>query len=400
MPAHPTALPGTLAPDPVRVVQVRDRSGIIDLAWGHPDMGLLPADALGAAAATALATYGADALAYGRDSGPPPFVAFVRERLAATDARTPGAEEIVVTAGASHALDLVVTLLTKPGDVVLVEEPTYHLAVRILRDHPVEIVPVAFDGGGIRTDAAGDAIARLKAGGRRVRLLYTIPTFHNPTGVTLVDGRRRELVDIAVAEGVTIVEDDVYREIAYDAPAPPSLWSMGAPGSVVRLGSFSKSIGPGLRLAYLSADAETAARVWGSGLLESGGGMAHLSALIVATWAATGEFPDHVERLRRVYAARRDALLASLAAHLPDATWTEPRGGFFTWVTLPGSLDATALLPAAEARGMSYVPGRHFYVAGDGGRSSLRLAFTRYGEADLAEAVRRLGAAVRDARRR
>ena len=124
MPAHPTALPGTLAPDPVRVVQVRDRSGIIDLAWGHPDMGLLPADALGAAAATALATYVADALAYGRDSGPPPFVAFVRERLAATDARTPGAEEIVVTAGASHALDLVVTLLTKPGDVVLVEEPT------------------------------------------------------------------------------------------------------------------------------------------------------------------------------------------------------------------------------------------------------------------------------------
>jgi 2-aminoadipate transaminase len=396
----PSSALGTLAPDGLRVIQVRDRPGIIDLAWGHPEMSLLPAEAIGEAARAALAAYGPDALAYGRDAGPPPFVSFIRERLDVTDARTPAADEIVVTAGASHGLDLVVGLLTTPGDVVLVEEPTYHLAVRILRDHPVEIVPVPFDGGGIRTDAAGDAIARLKAGGRRVRLLYTVPTFHNPTGVTLVDGRRRELVDIASAEGVTIVEDDVYRELGYDAPAPPSLWSMAVPGSVVRLGSFSKTIGPGLRAAYLTADAPTAARIWGSGLLDSGGGMAHLAALIVATWAATGAFPDHVAELKRAYAARRDATLAALAEHIPDATWTQPRGGFFTWVTLPASLDATALLSAAEARGMAYAPGRRFYVAGDGGRSSLRLAFTRYPEADLAEAVRRLGAAVRDARRR
>ena len=400
MPTPPGPSPlGTLAPDHLRVVQVRDRPGIIDLSWGHPELSLLPAEALGEAARETFAVHGPDALSYGRDAGPPPFVSFVRERLEATDARTPAADEIVVTAGASHGLDLVVTLLADPGDVVLVEEPTYHLAVRIMRDHPVEIVPVAFDGGGIRIDAAGDAIARLKAGGRRVRLLYTIPTFHNPTGVTLIDGRRRELVDLAAAEGVTIVEDDVYRELGYDAPAPASLWSMGAPGSVVRLGSFSKSIGPGLRAAYLTADAATAARVRGSGLLDSGGGVAHLAALIVATWAATGAFPDHVETLKRTYAARRDATLAALSEHIPDASWTQPRGGFFTWVTLPASLDATALLSAAEARGMAYVPGRRFYVAGDGGRSSLRLAFTRYREADLAEAVRRLGAAVRDARR-
>jgi len=401
MPTPPPSSPtGSLAPDHLRVVQVRDRPGIIDLAWGHPELSLLPAPALAEAAREALIAYGPDALSYGRDAGPPPFVSFVRERLDATDTRTPAADEIVVTAGASQGLDLVVTLLTTPGDVVLVEEPTYHLAVRILRDHPVEIVPVAFDGGGIRTDAAGDAIARLKAGGRRVRLLYTIPTFHNPTGVTLVDGRRRELVDLATSEGVTIVEDDVYRELGYDAPAPPSLWSIAVPGSVVRLGSFSKTIGPGLRAAYLTADAATAARIVGSGLLDSGGGMAHLPALIISTWAATGAFPDHVASLKRTYAARRDATLAALAVHIPDAAWTQPRGGFFTWVTLPGSLDAATLLPAAEARGMGYVPGRRFYVAGDGGRSSLRLAFTRYAEADLAEAVRRLGAAVRDARRR
>ena len=396
----PDTPPGTTAPDHVRVVQVVDRPGIIDLSWGHPDLALLPVAALRAAAADALDRYGADALSYGRDAGPPPLVEAIRDRLAATDGRVPAADEVVVTAGASHALDLAATLLVSPGDVVLVEEPTYHLAVRVLRDHPVDLVSLPFDGSGLRTDAAGETIARLRGAGRRVRMLYTIPTYHNPTGVTLGDGRRRELVDLSAETGVTIVEDDVYRELGYDGSTPPSLWSIGAPGTVVRLGSFSKTIGPGLRLGYLTADPELARRAASSGVIDSGGGIAHLAALTVAAYVATGVYPAHVEELRRLYGARRDALLAALAEQLPDASWTQPRGGFFTWLTLPGGLDAAALLPAAEARGVSYVPGRHFYATGDGGRRALRLAFTRYAEGDLAEAARRIAAAVRDARRR
>ncbi len=395
----PDSPPGTTAPDDARVVQVVDRPGIIDLAWGHPDVDLLPVAALRAATAEAFDRYGPDALSYGRDAGPPPLVEAIRDRLAATDARVPTPAEIVVTAGASHALDLAATLLLSPGDAVLVEEPTYHLAVRVLRDHPVDLVSLPFDGGGLRTEAAAETITRLRGAGRRVRMLYTIPTFHNPTGVTLEDGRRRELVALAAEAEVTIVEDDVYRELAYDGTTPPSLWSIGAPGSVVRLGSFSKTIAPGLRLGYLSADTALAARAVASGVIDSGGGIAHVPALAVATYIATGAYPGHVEDLRRLYRARRDALLGGLAEHLPDASWTQPRGGFFTWVTLPGGLDAAALLPAAEARGVSYVPGRRFYATGDGGRSSLRLAFTRYPEADLAEAARRIASAVRDARR-
>jgi DNA-binding transcriptional MocR family regulator len=396
----PDSPPGTTAPDHLRVVQVVDRPGIIDLSWGHPDLALLPVSALRAATADAFDRYGPDALSYGRDAGPPPLVEAIRERLAATDARVPAADEIVVTAGASHALDLAATLLVAPGDVVLVEEPTYHLAVRVLRDHPVDLVSLPFDGGGLRTDAAAETIARLRGAGRRVRMLYTIPTYHNPTGVTLDDGRRREVVALAAEAGVTIVEDDVYRELGYDGSTPPSLWSMGAPGTVVRLGSFSKTIAPGLRLGYLTADAALAGRAASSGVIDSGGGIAHLPALAVAAYVATGAYPAHVDDLRRLYRARRDALLAALAEHMPGASWTQPRGGFFTWVTLPNGLDAAALLPAAEARGVSYVPGRRFYATGDGGRSALRLAFTRYAEADLAEGARRIAAAARDASRR
>ncbi len=396
----PDSPPGTLAPDHLRVVQVRDRPGILDLAWGHPDLGLLPVGALRDATVDVYDRYGPDALSYGRDAGPPPLVELIRDRLAVTDGRAPAADEVVVTAGASHALQMAAILLLTPGDVVLVEEPTYHLAVRILRDHPVDLVPLAFDGGGIRTDAAAETIDRLRGAGRRVRMLYTIPTYHNPTGITLDVGRRRDLVSLAADAGVTIVEDDVYRELGYDGATPPSLWSIAAPGAVVRLGSFSKTLAPGLRLGYLTADASIARRIVDIGILDSGGGIAHLSALTVAAYATRNDYPAHVDDLRALYRARRDALLAALAEHLPGASWTQPRGGFFTWVTLPDGLDATALLPAAEARGVAYVPGRRFYAQGDGGRSSLRLAFTRYAEADLAEAARRLGMTVRDARRR
>lgn len=396
----PDSPPGTTAPDHVRVVQVVDRPGIIDLSWGHPEVDLLPVAALRHASAEVFDRYGPDALSYGRDAGPPPLVEAIRDRLATTDARVPGPDEVVVTAGASQALDLAATLLLSPGDVVLVEEPTYHLAVRVLRDHPVDLVSLPFDGGGLRTEAAAETIARLRGGGRSVRMLYTIPTYHNPTGVTLDEGRRRDLAALAAEAGVVVVEDDVYRELGYDGSTPASLWSIAAPGTVVRLGSFSKTIAPGLRLGYLTADAALAARATASGVIDSGGGIAHLAALTVAAYVATGAYPAHVDDLRHAYRARRDALLGALAEHLPDASWTQPRGGFFTWVTLPGGVDAAALLPAAEARGVSYVPGRRFYATGDGGRSALRLAFTRYPEAELAEGARRIASAVRDARRR
>jgi len=378
------------------LTQYVERPGIIDLGWGHPDPSLVPVDGVRAAAVGALERYGPDALAYGHAAGPAPFIDAVRERLGVVDARSPASGEVVATAGTSHALDQVATLLAAPGDVVLVESPTYHLAVRILRDHPLELVAVPFDGGGLRVEAVADMLARLRGAGRRVRLVYTVPTFHNPTGISLAPERRRALVDLAAAENLLVVEDDAYRELAYDGPSPPSLWSLGEPGSVLRLGSFAKSLAPGLRVGYMTGDAPTIDRFVGGGVLDSGGGISHFASLVVAEFVASGAYATQVERYRKAYRERRDAILEALAEHVPDdATWTSPAGGYFTWVTLPAGRDARALLAEAEARGMSFVPGSVFHLDREGGGRALRLSFSRSSPADLREAVRRLGHALR-----
>jgi len=244
---------------------------------------------------------------------------------------------------------------------------------------------------GLRVDVLEQTVRRLRQQHRQVRLLYTIPTFHNPMGVSLAEERRRELVEFAETEEVLIIEDDAYRELSYDGAAPPSLWSLASPGAVIRLGSFAKSLAPGLRAGFITADAAFASRIRESGLLDSGGGISHFSSLMVAEFAATGEYARNVETLRKTYTERRDALLSALSQHLDGrATWLHPAGGYFVWVTLPTGHDASALLPLAETNGSSYLPGSTFYLEAGEGLRSLRLAFSRYRPDELVEAVRRL----------
>ena len=379
---------------PLPTIQLTQRPGIIDLGWGHPDSALLPAAELREAASAALERWGADALAYGADRGAGPLVEWLCERIGQTDGRAPAHDEIVITGGISHGLDQVCTLATRPGDIVLVESPTYHLAVRILRDHPLELVPVPVGEQGLDVDALAGVLAGLRRDGRRARMLYTIPTYHNPTGSCMPAERRRALVDLAVAEQLLIVEDDVYHELFYADPPPPSLWSMAPPGAVARLGSFAKSLAPGLRLGWLTADTAMARRTTGSGVIDSGGGINHFTAMVVAQFCESGAFEAQVARFRAAYRERRDALLAGLAAHLPPGcTVAPPSGGFFVWLRLPEGIDAEAILDRAEAAGVSYLPGRRFHIDGRGG-NTLRLAFSLYSPAELAEAARRLGGAI------
>ena len=273
-------------------IQIVHRPGVIDLGWGHPDPTLLPVAGLRLAATEALDRYGAEALAYGSERGPGPLLRWLIGYLESCEGRAPAADEIIVTGGISHALDQICTLLTQPGDVVLVEQPTYHLAVRILREHPLELVPVAGDAGGLRPEAVAEAIAAVRRTGRNPRFLYTVPTFNNPTGISLDAERRQALVDLAVAERLLIVEDDAYRELFYDGPAPASLWRLAPRGTVVRLGSFSKVVAPGLRLGFLTADAAIIERMRGGGLLDSGGGINHFSANTVAAFCEAGRFEE------------------------------------------------------------------------------------------------------------
>ncbi len=375
-------------------IQLIRRPGIIELGWGHPNAALLPVDGMRQAAAAALDRWGADALNYGADQGAGPLLDWLSERIARTEGRAPAPDEILITGGVSQALDQICTLCTQPGDIALVESPTYHLAIRILRDHPLELVAVPADEHGLQIEALAETIAELRRAGRRPRLLYCVPTFHNPTGASLQAERRAALVALAAAEQLLVIEDDVYRELSYAGPALPSLWSLAQPDTVVRLGSFAKSLAPGVRLGWLTAGPKLAGRLIGSGLLDSGGGTNHFTSLIVTAFCTSGQFDQQLTQLRASYRDRRDALLEGLTTHLPaGCTWTTPGGGFFVWVRLPERMDAAALLPRAEAAGVSFIPGARFYTAG-GGSNTLRLAFSLYDPDELIEAARRLGGVI------
>ena len=383
---------------PLAIAQFDARPGIIDLSVGHPDPSLLPVKGVKRAAARVLDTYGSEALAYGASAGPGPAIKWVQERLSAIDLSAPALDSIVLSAGSSQGLDQIATLLTVPGDVVLVEAPTYHLALRILKDHALETVAIATDASGLVLRDLKATLSLLRSQGRNVRLLYTIPTFHNPTGRCLANDRRQQLVNLAADEGLLIVEDDVYRELAYDGPAPPSLWSLAPPGTVARLGSFSKSLAPGLRSGFITSDPTLTDRIRRSGLLDSGGGVSHFSSLVVAEFGATGAYNRHVERLRKAYAERRDALLAALSLHVgKKARWTHPSGGYFVWLEFTLPIDATAILSQVHAHGTSYLPGSICFLDQARAHNALRLAFSRYSPEELSEGVRRLAQAIGDA---
>ncbi len=368
------------------------RPGIIEMNWGNPDPELLPVRDLALAAEWALQRDGSRALTYGAEQGPGRLLSPLAAWLSQREGRTTAPEQLFITGGVSQGLDLLCTLLTRAGDPVLVQSPVYHLALRIFRDHRLELVPVGSDEAGLRIDALQSALADLSKSGRRPCFLYTVPTFCNPTGVNLAPDRRVQLVRLAESAGLSILEDDVYRELWYDAPSPPSLQSLAIPGTVVRLGSFSKILAPGLRLGWLDATPELVQRCAGSGLLDSGGGINHFTAHVVAAYLEANLLDGRIERLRRVYAARRDALADALAHYLPpDCSWARPGGGFFVWLRLPEGCDSAALLSTAEKAGVSFVPGARF-CAGRGGERHLRLAFSLLAANELAEGAVRLGA--------
>jgi DNA-binding transcriptional MocR family regulator len=228
-----------------------------------------------------------------------------------------------------------------------------------------------------------------------VAFLYTVPTFNNPTGTSLNLSRRRELVLLAASENLRIVEDDAYRELFYDGPVPPSLWSLAPSGTVIRLGSFAKSLAPGLRSGFITADPATIGRIRDSGLLDSGGGISHFSSLMIAEFALSGEYADNVERLRDAYRQRRDALLSTLEARLGSrASWRVPHGGYFVWLQLDGALAMDDLSQAALRHGTSFMPGSAFYLDGKSGNRKIRLSFSRYSPEELVEAATRLSSAI------
>jgi 2-aminoadipate transaminase len=379
------------------ITQFVSQPGILDMGCGHPAPALMPVDAIKNASAACVRRYGSDALTYGASAGPGPLIEFLRQRIEKQEKRVLKSNEILITGGSSSGLDQWLTLYTRAGDTILVESPTYHLAVKLLQDHRLNLIPVPSDTEGLDVLALEAILTKLGKSGLQPRALYTVPTFGNPTGFSLGASRRERLVQLAVENEFVILEDDVYRELAFDGMAPPSLWSFSPSDAVVRLGSFSKSFAPGVRLGWLTAHSKVINRMATGGLLDSGGGINHFMALVMAEVCESGEYDMQIGRLRASYQERRDALHKELVQVLPDRCQaSKPNGGFFIWLELPEEMAASELLGNAKKHGVSYLPGDIFHVDGRGA-NTVRLSFSMLSAEQLEEAARRLGRSIQEA---
>jgi DNA-binding transcriptional MocR family regulator len=297
---------------------------------------------------------------------------------------------VLICAGSQQGLYLLARALLEPGDTVAVESPTYHGALLVFRAVGARVVPVPLDRHGLDTDRLSDLLDR-----RPVKLIYTLPTFQNPTGVTLSLDRRERLVALAQRHGVPIVEDDPYAALRYDGAALPSLLSLDRTpgGAVIYLSTFSKILFPGFRLGWIVAPEPVIARLaWLKALVDLDSNPLAQSA--VADYLGHGQLDAHLATLRTVYPQRLASLEAAFTASAgAHATWQRPAGGFYLWVRLAAGLRAREVLTEAVARGVAFVPGDLYFVDG-GGRDTMRLAFSGLPPADLAIAASRLGEAI------
>ena len=325
---------GGFRPSAVRdVFEVAMRPGIISLAGGNPDLDLLPLDELGKMAAKIIAEEGLEVLQYGSGAGLEQLAELVCEFMA-SEGSSPTVEEIQMTAGSQMGLDLATKLFVNPGDVILAEGPTYTGALGTFEGYQADVRQVLIDQDGLRPDAVREAVEAIRAEGKEVKFLYTIPNFQNPTGVTLADDRRQELTRVCRELDVLIVEDNPYGQLSFDGSRHPSLHSFD-PENVLYLGSFSKVFSPGVRVGWMVAPERVRKflQIAGEAVTIC---PSVLSQRLVLGFMAEGMWQPHTERTAALYKQRCKAVIAACEKYMPEGTtWTTPEGGFFTWLTLP-----------------------------------------------------------------
>ncbi len=350
---------------------VANRPEIVSLAGGMPNIKDLPLPAIGDSFAEMVAQHGMQVMQYGSGQGEP----VIRERIVevmALEGISAHPDDIAITAGSQQGLDLVTRIFCDPGDVVLAESPSYVGALGTFLSYEVEVVHVVSDENGIDPQALRETIARLKADGKPVKFLYTIPNFSNPAGVTQPLERRVEVAATCADAGVIVVEDNPYGLLALDAEPVPAIRSFDE--NVIYLGSFSKTFAPGFRVGWVLAPHAVREKLV---LAQESATLCPpvFSQFAIANYLTHHDWQHQITVFKDMYRERRDTLLDALASEMPSGTsWTHPAGGFFVWVTLPEGLDTQAMLPRAVDARVAYVPGGAFYADGQGARN-VRLSY-------------------------
>ncbi|MGD9890354.1 MAG: PLP-dependent aminotransferase family protein [Dehalococcoidia bacterium] len=365
----------------------------IEFTGGIPDPETLPADALAEAAQLVLRREPEDALQYGGAQGYLRLRELVAERVVPYDSLGP--DNLALTSGGYPALHMICDAFLDPGDVVLADAPAWGGFLRVARAVGAEVVGVPLDDEGPSIEAAEEAIARATAEGKRVKLIYCIPTFQNPMGITFSADRRQALIDLAARHKVLIVEDDPYGDLRFVGERVPSIYALAGGEGVLKAGTFSKIIATGLRVGWIQASKEF---IDATLRMRFDNGTSPFVCRTIAAYIEGGTLEPHIEKMRGVYRSKCDVMLSALSESCSNlATWTQPDGGFFIWVTTNDGISLQDVMRFCGEERVAVVPGTSFFTGGGGGQN-IRLAFSNVGESDIAEGIRRLARALDRAR--
>ena len=351
---------------------VASRPEIVSLAGGMPNLSAIPMDMMAGIVEKLIREDGQEALQYGSGQGHPQLREQICDVMALEGIKA-NPDDVLVTTGSQQALDLISRIFIDPGDVVLVEAPSYVGALGTFAQYEASVVHVEMDENGLIPEALRQAIKTLRYQGRRIKFLYLIPNYQNPAGVLLPADRRSEILDICRAEKIFIVEDNPYGLLGFDRPSPNAMRAEDSE-NVIYLGSFSKTIVPGFRIGWALVPQSLKEKL----VIASESSIlcpSNFSQMAIASYLANQPWREQIASFCALYKVRRDAMLSALDAHFPKAaTWTKPAGGFYVWVTLPPEIDTKAMVPRAIAAKVAYVPGTAFFADGFGSWS-LRLSY-------------------------
>ncbi|MBG6179286.1 DNA-binding transcriptional MocR family regulator [Arthrobacter sp. CAN_A1] len=377
------------------VFDISIQPGLVSLAGGSPYLRSLPLKELGDTVQRIVAEHGLEALQYGGGQGMEKLRIQICEVMAAEGITDADPADLVITTGSQSAQDVAAKVFCNPGDVILCEDPTYVGALNTFEAYQVDVQAVAMDDDGLVPEELQRRITELQADGRTIKALYTIPSFNNPSGITLKASRRQSIVDICKANNILVLEDNPYGLLRFDGK-PLTPMREGNPDDVIYLGSFSKIFAPGVRLGWALVPKHLHRRFYlaceAVVLCPS-----PLTQMLVSAYLSDYDWLGHLETTRALYSERCSTLLGALEEHLPPSvTWTRPDGGFFVWVTLPEGIDTYPLLYKAIDAGVVFIPGAAF-TPSDEPSNKLRLAFSAVSSEDIVTGVERLAPILREA---
>jgi len=376
------------------LLKLVETSDIISLAGGLPNPKTFPKEIIRDILVEIMEKYADKALQYGTTKGFTPL----RETLMKWLGKRYGISQdndIMITSGSQQALDLIGRVFLNPGDIVVVEAPTYLAALQAFNFYEPQYIQIPLDDEGMKVEILEEKLKELKSQGKKVKVVYTVPTFQNPAGVTMNEDRRKYLLELASEYDFIVVEDDPYGELRYSGNPEKKIKALDNEGRVIYLGTFSKILAPGFRIGWMVGDPGIIRKM--EIAKQSTDLCTNVFGQVVAwRYVDGGYLEKHIPEIRKFYKPRRDAMLEALEEFMPEGVkWTKPEGGMFIWVTLPDGIDSKKMLERAIKKGVAYVPGEAFYAHRDV-KNTMRLNFTYVDEDKIMEGIKRLAETIKE----